>query len=67
MSLSDIMAAAGLSSWAELALILCFAAFTGIVIWVYFVRRKRSYEHLRHLPLEEGEDDQDTARGGSKP
>jgi cbb3-type cytochrome oxidase subunit 3 len=66
MSLADIMAAAGLSSWAELALILCFAVFTGIVIWVYFVRRKRSYEHLRRLPLEEGEDDHSTSRGGSK-
>jgi len=53
MSLSDIMSAAGLSSWAELGLILCFAVFTMIVVWVFVVRKKPSYEHLRELPLED--------------
>ncbi len=52
MSLSDIMGAAGLTSWAEIGLILCFATFTVIVVWVYGVRRKASYEHLSELPLE---------------
>ncbi len=58
MSLSDIMSAAGLTSWAEIGLILCFATFTVIVVWVYGVRRKASYEHLSELPLED-----DTAVG----
>jgi cbb3-type cytochrome oxidase subunit 3 len=58
MSLSDIMSAAGLTSWAEIALILCFVTFTLIVVWVFGVRRKTSYEHLSELPL-----DDDSAAG----
>ena len=53
MSLSDIMSAAGLTSWAEIALILCFVTFTIIVVWVFGVRRKTSYEHLSELPLDD--------------
>jgi len=53
MSLTDIMSAAGLSSWTELALILCFITFAAIVLWVFVVRSKPSYDHLRNLPLEE--------------
>ena len=58
MSLSDIMSAAGLTSWAEIALILCFVTFTMIIIWVFGVRRNTSYEHLSELPL-----DDDSAAG----
>jgi len=58
MSLTDVMSAAGLSSWTELALILCFITFAAIVFWVFVVRRKPSYEHLRNLPLD---DDRSTA------
>ncbi len=53
MSLTDIMSAAGLSSWTELALILCFIAFAAIVLWVFVVRSKPSYDDMRNLPLEE--------------
>ena len=53
MSLSDIMSAAGLSSWAELGLILSFLTFSAIVVWVFVIRKKPSYEHLRELPLED--------------
>ena len=53
MSLTDIMSAAGLSSWTEIALILCFISFSAIVFWVFVVRRKPSYEHMRNLPLED--------------
>jgi cbb3-type cytochrome oxidase subunit 3 len=53
MNLSDVMSAAGLSSWAEVALILCFIIFTAIVIWVFFFRSKPSWEHQRSLPLED--------------
>lgn len=54
MSLSDVMSAAGLSSWAELGLILCFITFAAIVFWVFVIRRRRSYEHARGLPLDNG-------------
>lgn len=60
MSLSDVMSAAGLSSWTELALILCFITFTAIVAWVFLVRSRPSYDHLRNLPL----DDDGAAKGG---
>jgi cbb3-type cytochrome oxidase subunit 3 len=54
VSLSDVMSAAGLSSWAELGLILCFITFAAIVFWVFVIRRRRSYEHARGLPLDNG-------------
>ena len=53
MSLTDIMSAAGLSSWTELALVLCFITFAAIVLWVFVVRSKPSYDDMRNLPLEE--------------
>jgi cbb3-type cytochrome oxidase subunit 3 len=53
MSLTDIMSAAGLSSWTEVALILCFITFVAIVFWVFVLRSKPSYEHQRSLPLED--------------
>ena len=52
MSLTDIMSAAGLTTYAELGLILCFITFMAIVLWVYVVRGKPSYEHQRRLPLD---------------
>ena len=53
MSLSDIMAAAGLGSWAVLGLLISFITFCSIVAWV-FVRRRSSWEHVRRLPLDDG-------------
>ncbi len=52
MNLSDIMSAAGLTSWAEVGLIISLATFAGIVVWV-FLRKKSSWEHMRHLPLDD--------------
>ncbi len=52
MSLSDIMSAAGFSSWAEVGLVVSLLTFTAIVAYV-FIRRKSSWEHLRNLPLED--------------
>ncbi len=67
MKLSDIMSAAGLSSWAEIGLILSVITFSAIVIWVFVVRKKPSYEHLRELPLEDDNaaDETPIAKGGS--
>ena len=67
MSLSDVMSAAGLSSWTELALVLCFITFAAIVVWVFFVRTRPSYDHLRNLPLEDnGADSAPTAAKGGE-
>ena len=52
MKLSDIMGAAGLASWAELGLVISFLTFAAIVVYVYVVRRRASYEEARQLPLE---------------
>ena len=66
MSLSDVMSAAGLTSWTELALILCFITFAAIVVWVFVVRSKPSYDHVRNLPLEDGADDVTAAAKGGE-
>jgi cbb3-type cytochrome oxidase subunit 3 len=55
MKLSDIMSAAGLTSWAEIGLIISFVTFAAVVAYVFIVRSKDSYEEERHLPLEDGE------------
>ena len=69
MSLTDIMSAAGLSSWTELALILCFITFTVVVLWVFVMRSKRSYDHMRNLPLEGNSAGSSRAavKGGERP
>ena len=53
MSLSDIMSAAGFSSWAEVGLVISLFTFAAVVAYVFFLRRKSSWEHLRNLPLED--------------
>lgn len=52
MRLSDIMSAAGLSSWAELGLIISFVTFTAVAVWV-LIRRSTVWERARFLPLED--------------
>jgi cbb3-type cytochrome oxidase subunit 3 len=52
MSLSDVMSAAGLGSWAEIGLVISFVTFVAIVVWVLF-RRKGRWEHDRRLPLDD--------------
>jgi len=53
MSLSDIMSAAGFSSWAEVGLVISLFTFAAVVAYVFLLRRKSSWEHLRNLPLED--------------
>jgi len=69
MSLTDIMSGAGLSSWTEVALILCFITFAAIVLWVFVMRSKLSYDHMRNLPLEENSAGSARAalKGGERP
>jgi len=53
MKLSDIMSAAGLTSWAELGLVISFLTFAAIVAYVFIVRSRASYEEVRNLPLDD--------------
>lgn len=53
MRLSDVMAAAGLSGWAQVALLLFFAAFVTIALYTFARRNRERYERARFLPLED--------------
>jgi len=53
MKLSDIMSAAGLTSWAEIGLVISFFTFAVIVAYVFVVRSKDSYEEDRNLPFDD--------------
>ena len=66
MRLSDIMSAAGLSSWTEVALVLCFITFTAIVFWVFVVRSKPSYDRVSQLPLDKDVDAAESLQGGDR-
>jgi cbb3-type cytochrome oxidase subunit 3 len=53
MKLADVMSAAGLSSWAEVGLVVSFITFAAIVAYVFVFRTRASYEETRNLPLED--------------
>jgi cbb3-type cytochrome oxidase subunit 3 len=53
MSLTDIMSGAGLSSWAEVALVIFVVAFAAIVWRTFLPSRKRGYDEAARLPLED--------------
>ena len=55
MKLSDIMSAAGLTSWAEVGLVISFVTFAAIVAYVFVFRSKASFEEARQLPLKDGD------------
>ena len=52
MKLSDIMSAAGLSSYAEVALLIFLGVFVIIAGFVLLSRRQR-WEHVAQLPLDD--------------
>ena len=52
MSLSDIVGNAGLATYAEVALVIFFLVFVGIVAYVV-LRRKGAWERMRQLPLDD--------------
>jgi cbb3-type cytochrome oxidase subunit 3 len=60
MSLSDIVSNAGLVFYAEVALVIFFLVFVGIVAYVV-LRRRGAWERMRHLPLDD-EPTVDTAK-----
>ena len=53
MKLSDIMSAAGLTSWAEIGLVISLLTFAAIVAYVFIVRSRASYEEDRNLPFDD--------------
>jgi cbb3-type cytochrome oxidase subunit 3 len=52
MKLSDIVSAAGLASYAEIALVLFLLAFLGVVVSLFLPSRQRTYERMRHIALD---------------
>lgn len=66
MRLSEIMAAAGLSGWAQVALVLFLVAFLVIAIGVFAPSRRAEFDRARRLPLEDGPNTpRDPSRGAS--
>lgn len=55
MKLSDVVSAAGLAWYAEVALILFLLAFIGVVVWVSRPSRRATYDDASRLPLDDGE------------
>lgn len=53
MSLTEIMSAAGLSGYAEVALVLFFVAFILIVWRIFMPSRQREFDRAATLPLDE--------------
>jgi cbb3-type cytochrome oxidase subunit 3 len=51
-SLTDVVSGAGLSVYAEIALVIFLVAFLGIVISLFAPGKRRMYEHLRRLPID---------------
>lgn len=53
MRLSDIMGAANLSVYAEIAMILFIVVFIAIVIRIFSPGRKRTYDAASRMPLDD--------------
>ena len=51
-SLTDVVSGAGLSIYAEIALVIFLVAFVGIVISLFAPGKRHTYERLRHLPID---------------
>mgnify|MGYP001815199152 FL=1 len=64
MKLSDIMGAAGLTSWAEIGLIISFLTFATIVAYVFVIRSRASYEDDRNLPFKDDDVTLSVTEGG---
>ena len=51
-SLTDVVSGAGLSVYAEIALVIFLIAFLGVVISLFAPGKRRVYEHLQRLPID---------------
>ena len=66
MSLADSVARSGLAVYAEVALVIFFAVFAGIVLYTLARRHGARYERLRRLPLEDGRPQDPPPSAGGK-
>ncbi len=64
MRLTDIMSNAGLSSYAEVALILFVVAFIGIVIATFLPSRRQEMDRAAQLPFDDTAPTSPTQKGG---
>jgi len=62
MSLSEIMAQAGLEKFAEVGLVLFLVLFAGILIYTFRRRNKARFDRARRMPL----DDAPTKENGAR-
>ena len=53
MRLTDIMSAAGLTTWVEVALVIFLTVFVAIAVYVFAVRKRGRWERARYMPLED--------------
>ena len=65
MRLSDIMAGAGLSVYAEIALIIFLAVFLAIVLRLFWPGRKKAMDAASRMPLDD--EHPVTPRSGDRP
>jgi cbb3-type cytochrome oxidase subunit 3 len=63
MSLTDLMSGAGLSRYAEFALVLFILAFVVIVLRIFAPGRRQEMDRAAQLPLDDGQ--ASTPRSGS--
>jgi cbb3-type cytochrome oxidase subunit 3 len=54
MSLQDVMSGAGNTIFAEIALVLFFLIFVAVVVYLFVLRSRRSWERASRLPLDHG-------------
>ena len=54
MSLQDVMSGAGNTIFAEIALVLFFLIFVAVVVYLFVLRSRRSWERASRLPLDNG-------------
>jgi cbb3-type cytochrome oxidase subunit 3 len=64
VKLSDVMSAAGLESWAEVGLVVCFVTFLALLFWLFVIRRGPAFDSESRLPLA---DDDPAALSGADP
>lgn len=64
MKLSDVMSAAGLASYAEVALVLFMLAFVAVALRLFLRRNSEDWAALEHMPLGE---ERKPFIGGTKP
>ena len=66
-SLTDVVSGAGLSGYAEIALVIFLIAFIGIVISLFAPSKRLTYERMRHLPMDGDSADRPVYRDSEDP